>query len=112
MKELVKLRKCVYSLSSPLGMMSAKRYTPRIEKIKFIKISSIPIFNIAGKQSMKVIMVFFSDWLLLKKKKIRTILKDLMTVVCVPKDESLLEFITIPDIVSSTITISKMFQES
>lgn len=66
----------------------------------------------AGKQSMKVIIVFFSDRLLLKKKKMRTILNDLMIVVCVPTDESLLVFIKMPKIVNITITMSKMFQLS
>ena len=66
----------------------------------------------AGKQSMKVVIVFFKDRLLLKKKKMRTILNDLMIVVCVPTDESLLEFIKMPKIVNITITMSKMFQLS
>lgn len=80
-KEEPKVRKFVYSLSSPLGMISAKRYTPRIEKIMLIKTRRPPMFIIAGKLSMKVIMVFLRALLLLKKKKIRTILKDLMIVV-------------------------------
>jgi hypothetical protein len=67
---------------------------------------------IAGKLSMKVIIVFLSDRLLLKKKNILTILNDLMIVVCGPTYELLFEFITMPNIVMNIIIISKIFQLS
>ncbi len=94
------------------GITYANRYTPKIENMRLIKTRSIPILSIAGKLSMKVIIVFLRDRLLLKKKKILTILKDLMIVVCGPAEELLVEFIKMPKIVMNTITISKMFQLS
>ncbi len=80
-KEEPKVRKFVYSLSSPFGIISAKRYTPKIANIILIRVRSAPILNMAGKLTMNVIIVFFRALFLLKKKKMRTILKDLMTVV-------------------------------
>lgn len=77
-------------MSSPFGIISAKRYIPKIEKMTLIKTRRPPILIIAGKLSMNVIIVFFRALLLLKKKKIRTILKDLIIVVCGPMEEFVL----------------------
>lgn len=62
-------------------MISANIYTPKIEKTRFMRVSRALILIIAGKLSAKVIMVLFNAPLVLKKKNMRRILKDLITVV-------------------------------
>jgi hypothetical protein len=57
-------------------------------------------------------MVFFRALLLLKKKKTRTILKDLIIVVYGPIVELAVALKIIPKIVATTTTISNTFQLS
>ncbi len=93
-------------------MISAKRYIPRMEKIMFINKMSPPMLTIAGTLNIKVIIVFFRALLLLKKKNMRIILKDLMIVVWGPTDIVETELKIIPMIVTKTIIMSNIFQPS
>jgi hypothetical protein len=73
---------------------------------------SPPMFDMAGKLAKNVVIVCLRLRLLLKKKNNFTILKDLMIVVCGPKELFVVELMIIPKIVKMTIIMSKMFQES
>ena len=78
-----------------------------------IRTSNMLILNKAGKLSIKVIIVLFRARFVLKKKNMRTILKDLITVVYGPIEELFdPEFMIAPNIVIIKISISKVFQLS
>ena len=77
-KEVPKVRKFEYSFSSPFGIISANRYISRMEKIMLISKMKPPMLTMAGTLNMKVIIVFLRALLLLKKKNMHIILKDLI----------------------------------
>lgn len=80
-KEVPKVRKWLYSFNYPLGITSANRYIPRIEKIRFIKSKRPPILIMPGILIRNDIKVFLRLLLRLKNKNIRRILNDLIMVV-------------------------------
>jgi hypothetical protein len=96
----------------PFNFVSAKRFTPRIENIRMIRKSKLPILAIAGRLVKNVIRVLLRDLFFLKIKRILTVLKDRIIVACGPKLSSLIWLTMRPTTEATTIMISKMFHGS
>jgi hypothetical protein len=90
MKAEPRFWKFTVSSRIPLNFTSAKRFTPRIENIRMIRKSKLPILVIAGRLVKNVIRVLLRDLFFLKIKRILTVLKDRIIVACGPKLSSLI----------------------